>query len=140
MYYICVLHLGSSVGSVDPFRSTFWRVCYFFFLCWYFIECGFVLSLMFCLCDVFVYITGCMHSTVSNPIVLYTLYLHKQTIHSKYMIIEVKTCITVMRLTYKLKDIHFRFLSVLGFLDWILSNVSNDIITKGCVYSIEVGF
>ena len=47
------------------------------------------------------------------------------------MIIEVNTCITVMRFTYKLKDIHFRFLLVLGFLEWILSNVSNDMFTKG---------
>ena len=36
-----------------------------------------------------------------------------------------------MRFTYKLKDIHFRFLLVLGFLEWILSNVSNDSFTKG---------
>jgi hypothetical protein len=47
------------------------------------------------------------------------------------MIIEVNTCITVMRFTYKLKDIHFRFLLVLGVLELILSNVSNDIFTKG---------
>ena len=31
---------------------------------------------------------------------------------------------------YKLKDIHFRFLFVLGFFKWILSNVSNDSFTK----------
>ena len=108
-----------------------WVNFFFFFLCWYFIKCGFVLSLVFCLCDIFVYVTSCMHSTVSNPIVLYNFYLHKQTIHSKQMIIEVNTCITVMRFTYKLKDIHFRFLLVLGFLEWILSNVSNDSFTKG---------